>query len=114
MDTVVLIPLRLDRCYFSGLYSFLGSLVHSLLWANFLFCVRSLSFGLTGRAKRMPWSLIMSYALFTHSFELFITHLLVVIGSRDDFFVRTLSYIRVLGVIELIEFNHSGLFGVVG
>ena len=26
----------------------------------------------------------------------------------------TLSYIRVLGVIELIEFNHSGLFGVVG
>jgi hypothetical protein len=24
------------------------------------------------------------------------------------------SYIRVLGVIELIEFNHSGLFGVVG
>ena len=28
--------------------------------------------------------------------------------------VRTLSYIRVLGVIELIEFNHSGLFGVVG
>ena len=29
-------------------------------------------------------------------------------------FVRTLSYIRVLGVIELIEFNHSGLFGVVG
>jgi len=26
----------------------------------------------------------------------------------------TLSYIRVLGVIELIEFNHSSLFGVVG
>ena len=34
--------------------------------------------------------------------------------SSISIIVRTLSYIRVLGVIELIEFNHSGLFGVVG
>jgi hypothetical protein len=26
----------------------------------------------------------------------------------------TLSYIRVLGVVELIEFNHSGLFSSLG
>ena len=40
------------------------------------------------------------------------THLCDCIPSFNR--VRTLSYIRVLGVIELIEFNHSGLFGVVG
>jgi hypothetical protein len=37
-------------------------------------------------------------------------------GFRGGAPVRTqdtISYIRVLG-IELIEFNHSGLFGVVG
>ena len=39
------------------------------------------------------------------------------VSFEENLVVRTLSYIRVLGVIELIEFNHSGLdsfFGVIG